>query len=386
MMSDERFIEVRGLRKEYGSVIAVERLDLSISKGDIVTLLGPSGCGKTTTLRCIAGLETPTAGTITIAGVETDRDEFHALPRDRNIGMVFQGFALWPHMRVMDNVAFPLRRKGFSRDEVMSRTEAVLSLVGLTGRADHFPGQLSGGQQQRVALARALVAEPKVILYDEPLSSLDAKLREQIRNEIRDLHKRLSITAVYVTHDQEEAMDISDFVYVMQGGKIVQGGAPVEVSDKPKDLFVCEFFGRANVFPLTDFTDTKNGLIEGRTKEGLRLFGEMPDGAKSRPSHIAVRPHRIQLVAAEVGDWNPGLSSGNTFRGKVISVRHYGTRFRYEVMLNEGIKLDVEAIRIDEAFNIGAEVVARFSARDCMPLEQPASNKSTAVSEDSQGK
>jgi len=367
-MEDDQFIQVQGLRKDYGGVVAVESLDLSIAKGDIVTLLGPSGCGKTTTLRCIAGLEVPTEGRITIAGVETDRGDFHAPPRDRNIGMVFQGFALWPHMRVRDNVAFPLHRKGLPRDEVQSRTDAVLSLVGLTGREDHFPGQLSGGQQQRVALARALVAEPKVILYDEPLSSLDAKLREQIRQEIRELHKRLSITAVYVTHDQEEAMDISDVVYVMRDGKIVQGGVPVEVSDRPKDLFVCEFFGRANVFSLVSFIEAGNGCIEGKTKEGISIFSQASAGATSHPSHIAVRPHRIQLTADQ-GGGSAGLCAGNVMPGKIVSVRHYGTRFVYKVALDAGTELDVEAVRIDKAYAVGDWVVASFSTQDCMPLE-----------------
>ena len=367
-MKEEGFIKVRGLRKDYGGVVAVENLDLSIARGDIVTLLGPSGCGKTTTLRCIAGLETPTAGVITIAGLEVDREGHHAPPRERNIGMVFQGFALWPHMRVRDNVAFPLRRKGLPKAQVLSRTESVLSMVGLSGRAHHFPGELSGGQQQRVALARALVGEPKVILYDEPLSSLDAKLRAQIRQEIRELHKRLEITAVYVTHDQEEAIDISDHVHVMQDGKIVQGGAPIELSDNPRSLFVCEFFGRSNVFAIDEFRALHDGLYEVKTKDGLVLLSQAIPDSTSRPAFVAVRPHRITLAAFEGASHSGGAMGRNALQGEIASVRNYGTRVAYVVTLPGGGKLDVEAVRTKSPFGDGAKIIATFDASDCMLL------------------
>lgn len=356
------FVEVRGLRKVYDGVVAVDQVDLSVSEGDIVTLLGPSGCGKTTTLRCIAGLETPTAGAISIAGTLTDDAGFHAPPRQRNIGMVFQGFALWPHMKVRDNVAFPLRRRGIRGIEMQSRTDAILALVGLEGRADHYPGQLSGGQQQRVALARALVAEPKVILYDEPLSSLDAKLREQIRQEIRELHKRLRITAVYVTHDQEEAMDISDLIYVMRDGRIVQGGRPVELSDSPRDLFVCEFFGRSNLFAIAGVQDLGEGLLAVQVTGGRRLQARLQPG-RQQPAHLAIRPYRLQLRP----QGTPGDPARvNEFAGQVGAVRSFGARIIYTLVLDDGGKIEAEALRTSGHHGIGDRLIAACSPDDCI--------------------
>ena len=306
----------------------------------------------------------PTAGTISIAGVETDRDRFHAPPRDRNIGMVFQGFALWPHMRVRENIAFPLNQRGMSGGDVIKKTNAVLDLVGLSSRANHYPGQLSGGQQQRVALARALVAEPKVILYDEPLSSLDTKLREQIRGEIRDLHKRLNITAVYVTHDQEEATDISDVIYVMRDGKIVQGGQPTDLSDRPKDLFVCGFFGHANVFKITDYYPRGDSLLDLATEEGLKLKALQTIDHAGRPSYVAIRPHRIDVDQK----YTRSDDIKNMFSGVISQVRQYGTRYAYVVKINEKCLLDVENLRRGNAFKVGDEVTVSFSASDCMLL------------------
>src|SRR5574339_1303948 len=229
-------------RGNVGEVTAVHDVNLEINKGELVTLLGPSGCGKTTTLRMIAGFEFPTSGTIALDG-----QEINSLPpHKRDMSMVFQSYALFPHLTVFENVAYGLNVQRLSQKVIAERVEKVLELVHLVGYGDRAPGQLSGGQQQRVALARALVMEPKVLLMDEPLSNLDAKLREEMRTEIRRIQKELNITSVYVTHDQIEAMTLSDRVVVMNQGLIEQIGSPVEVYRFPNSRFVANFIGRAN--------------------------------------------------------------------------------------------------------------------------------------------
>jgi iron(III) transport system ATP-binding protein len=238
-----------GLRKVFASrerdgkdVVAVDDVDLALRKGQLVTLLGPSGCGKTTLLRMIAGFEEPTSGDIYFGEQRVNE----LAPNVRDAAMVFQSYAIFPHLSVSDNVAFGLRLQRLARGELQSRVQRVLGLVGLTGLQERAPSQLSGGQQQRVALARCIVMEPRLLLFDEPLSNLDAKLREQMRLEIRDLQQRLGITSVYVTHDQIEAMALSDLVVVMNEGRVEQIGAPTEVYARPRNRFVADFIGKAN--------------------------------------------------------------------------------------------------------------------------------------------
>ena len=237
------------LRKEFTSqddpntvVVAVDDVNLELPKGELVTLLGPSGCGKTTLLRMIAGFEEPTRGDIYFGSRRMNQ----VAPNARDATMVFQSYAIFPHLNVHDNIAFGLRLKRLSRAEIRERVERVVELTGLAGMTGRPPSQLSGGQQQRVALARCLVMEPRMLLFDEPLSNLDAKLREQMRLEIRELQQRLGITSVYVTHDQVEAMAISDVVVVMNEGRVAQVGSPVEVYARPADRFVADFIGKAN--------------------------------------------------------------------------------------------------------------------------------------------
>ncbi|WP_089942052.1 ABC transporter ATP-binding protein, partial [Candidatus Entotheonella palauensis] len=238
-------VEVRGLTKHFGSEVAVAGIDLSAPEGHFVTLLGPSGCGKTTTLRCLAGLERPDAGEIYIGDqcVAAPRQNIWVPPEKRNIGMVFQSYAVWPHLTVFDNIAYGLRVRGIGRSEIAKRTQETLDLVGLSGFADRYATQLSGGQQQRVSLARALAYNPSVILFDEPLSNLDAKLREHMRLELTRLQQRLGITAVYVTHDQSEALVMSDTIIVMNHGRILQQGAPEAIYAEPASRFVADFVG-----------------------------------------------------------------------------------------------------------------------------------------------
>ena len=242
------FIEIRNLFKRYNKVTAVNRIQLEVQKGELLTLLGPSGCGKTTTLRCIAGLEKPEEGDIIIDGKSMISEGF-VQPSKRGIGMMFQNYAVWPHMKVYSNIVYGLKLQKISRQGIKEKAKDVLELVGLQGLEDRYPGQLSGGQQQRVALARALIRNPKVLLLDEPLSNLDAKLREKMRFEIKSLVKRMGITSVYVTHDQAEAMVISDRIVVMEKGNIVQIGSPHEIYEKPASRFVADFIGAMNFIP-----------------------------------------------------------------------------------------------------------------------------------------
>ncbi|HEU0115036.1 MAG TPA: ABC transporter ATP-binding protein, partial [Thermomicrobiales bacterium] len=240
-------VEVCGLVKRFGSVVAVDRLDLAVARGEFLSLLGPSGCGKTTTLRMIGGLETPTSGTIRIAG----RDITDVPANRRPTSIVFQDYALFPHVTVRDNVAFGLKMRGVRQRERRQRAEDMLATVDLAGFGDRKPRQLSGGQRQRVALARSLVVEPDVLLLDEPLGALDALIRRQMQSELRRLQRALGLTFLYVTHDQEEAMAMSDRLIVMHDGRIAQQGAPEEVYRHPETEFAARFLGECNLIPAT---------------------------------------------------------------------------------------------------------------------------------------
>ena len=276
--------------KHYGEVVALKPLDLSIEPGTLVTLLGPSGCGKTTTLRLIAGLEGATAGRILIGG----QDVTHLSATYRRVSMVFQSYALFPHMSVAENVAYGLTVKRMAKSEARERAEAGLELVGLKGFGNRLPSELSGGQQQRVAVARAIVLEPEVLLLDEPLSNLDAKLRRHVREEIRQIQQRLGLTAVYVTHDQEEAMAVSDRIVVMKNAEIAQEGSPNDLYDRPASAFIADFIGDANLIDAECRTGG-NGLV-------LRIGShdhELPLGMVGTAGSVkaVVRPHDIAISA-----------------------------------------------------------------------------------------
>jgi iron(III) transport system ATP-binding protein len=238
-------VRLDSVTKAFGAVAAVDAIDLVIEPGTLVTLLGPSGCGKTTTLRMIAGLEAPTSGRVLIG----NQDVTLLPPNERDVSMVFQSYALFPHMTVMENVSYGLRQSNLSREAQRAKAREGLALVGLTGFDDRLPSELSGGQQQRVAVARALVLEPQVLLFDEPLSNLDAKLRRKMRGDIREIQLKLGLTSVYVTHDQEEALAVSDKIVVMNKGRIAQAGTPADLYERPADAFVADFIGSANLVP-----------------------------------------------------------------------------------------------------------------------------------------
>src|SRR5882724_10696477 len=288
---------------------AVDDVSFRIAAGEIVVLLGPSGCGKTTTLRCIAGLEQPTGGEISIGGEEVAAPErgLHVPPRLRNIGMVFQSYAVWPHMTVTQNVAYPLRHRKVSRDQIEQKVTQVLDLVGLGEYAARPVTQLSGGQMQRVALARALVYEPRILLLDEPLSNLDAKLRLRLRDELRRIIKEAKVTALYVTHDQSEAVVLGDRIGVMENGKLMQMSAPVELYNKPANLFVANFTGASNL--IKGEIASSRGSVKTATGEMLQISAPI----KGKPGDavvVAVRPENIALRAN--GD---AVSAVNSFPG-----------------------------------------------------------------------
>ena len=281
-------IEFHDVTKRYGDVAAVDRISFTIAAGTLVTLLGPSGCGKTTTLRLIAGLELPSTGTIRIG----ERDVTHVPAAERDVSMVFQSYALFPHMSVLENVRYGLVVSKMPRAQADERARATLRTVGLTGFDKRLPSELSGGQQQRVAVARALVLEPAVLLFDEPLSNLDARLRRQMREEIRELQHRLSLTVVYVTHDQSEAMAVSDRIIVMNKATIAQEGAPRELYERPRDPFVAGFMGDAN--RVRGVLARRNGT-HGEVTLGAATLSLPHRGLPEGDVEISIRPESITL-------------------------------------------------------------------------------------------
>jgi iron(III) transport system ATP-binding protein/putative spermidine/putrescine transport system ATP-binding protein len=300
------------MTKRYGSVVVVDAIDLAIEEGEFLVLLGPSGCGKTTTLRCIAGLETVSGGTIRFGDTVVSSVDGSVPPEKREIGMVFQSYAVWPHMTVYENVAFGLRlKRGLEKRQIAERVEKALDTVGLTAYAQRGVYQLSGGQQQRVALARAFVLEPRVLLFDEPLSNLDAKLREHMRFELRQLQQRLGITSIYVTHDQDEAMVVADRIALMEGGHIVQTGTPMDIYNRPASVFAANFIGITNAWAGVVNTSGAAGTTV-RISDDVVLHsadtgfsvGETVD-TMCRPEQFSLsssRPEGVNVFAATVQD------------------------------------------------------------------------------------
>jgi iron(III) transport system ATP-binding protein len=296
----EAHVIFESVSRRFGNVTAVDGVSFAVQRGELVTLLGPSGCGKTTVLRMVAGLEAASDGRILIAGQDVTR-----LPTtERDVSMVFQSYALFPHMTVLQNVAYGLEAGKLSRDDVLRRARIGLEQVGLGGYEQRYPSALSGGQQQRVAVARALVIEPAVLLFDEPLSNLDAKLRRQMRDEIRDLQSRLGLTTIYVTHDQEEALAVSDRIIVMRQGRIAQIGSPRELYAAPRDRFVADFIGGANLIDCEVVAIEGEETVVGIGEVLLRLRGaDMPPG----PACLVVRPQTLMLD-------EPGIVRGQVMR------------------------------------------------------------------------
>jgi ABC-type Fe3+/spermidine/putrescine transport system ATPase subunit len=340
-MSDY-MIELRDVTKIYGAILANDHIDLGIRRGELMTLLGPSGCGKTTALRCITGHNIPDEGRVFIDGKDvTDMPTYK-----RELGMVFQNFALFPHMTVFDNVGFPLMIRRVDRTERQERVMEALRLIRMEGYERHYPRQISGGQQQRVGLARALVYRPKVLLLDEPLSNLDAKLREEMRFEIRELVDRLGITAVYVTHDQAEALALSDRVAVMNKGRIEQIGTPDEIYDSPRSRFVADFIG------LSDFIEARITAVHPEQKtatveaSGLNIsIDATPEMSPGQEVLFFIRPNNVELLPAA------HESGANVFGGLVDKMTYLGDRSDYRIIVGQGLELRVQTdgkVRFDE--------------------------------------
>jgi len=326
----EAMIEFREVTKRYGGLIANDRFSLSVQSGELMTLLGPSGCGKTTALRCLTGILRPDTGHIFLDGKEVTELPTH----QRELGMVFQNFALFPHMTVLENVAFPLMIRKMARGEREQLATEALRLVRLDGYLGHAPRQLSGGQQQRVGLARALVYRPKVLLLDEPLSNLDAKLREEMRFEIKEVVTRLGITAMYVTHDQGEALALSDRVAIMNKGRLEQLGTPEEIYETPRSRFVAEFIG------LSNFLDGIVQSVEGAQMilgaSGVQVTTvALPGAAPGRKALLFIRPNEIPLLSADA-------NMTASFAAKVEKVTYLGDTMDYRVRLGDGAELRVQ--------------------------------------------
>jgi len=344
-------ISIRGVVKRFGAVTAVDRADLSVRDGELFTLLGPSGCGKTSLLRLLAGFYQPDEGEIRFG----ERVVSGLPPYERNIGMVFQNYALWPHMTVAGNVAYGLKLRKLGGAEIATRLAEGLRKVNLTGYESRYPGQLSGGQQQRVALARALVLNPDILLLDEPLSNLDAKIRVQVRAEIRKLQQELGITTIYVTHDQEEALSLSDRVAVMKDGRVLQVGRPKELYERPRTRFVADFVGTNNLVPGRVSGRAGAELMVDTAVGTLRAVSDVPVGERCV---LAIRPENVAV------DAGTGSVAGNVVRGRVSFVSYLGSALRYDVEAGSGqvLKADIRDPWHHEPLSIGREVAVSFPA------------------------
>ncbi|ABL78949.1 ABC transporter ATP-binding protein [Thermofilum pendens] len=341
------YLSAENLVKRYGKVLAVDHVSFSVERGEMLGLLGPSGCGKTTTLRIIAGLTVPDEGRVLVEG----EDITNAPPEKRGMGMVFQNYALWPHMTVYDNVAFPLRARGMPADEVQRRVKEALEIVRLYELKDRYPHQLSGGQQQRVALARALAVQPRVILLDEPLSNLDAKLREEMRFELKELQRKLGVTAVYVTHDQAEALALSDRIAVMKDGRIVQIGTPREIYEEPANAFVADFIGKINFLEGRIEEFLGEGYVLVRVGDGLYVKAYTKRVHEKAPVIVGVRPGYIELRGTRPEKVDE--SRVNVFEGVVVRKTYLGDVYDYRVRVSEGVTLRVEA---RENYDVGSKL------------------------------
>ena len=350
------FLTLEGVRKEFNGALAVDTFDLEVAQGEFVSFLGPSGCGKTTTLRMVAGFEQPTSGTIRLAG----KDVTFAKPNERNIGMVFQSYALFPNMTVGRNVGFGLKVRGRPKDEIASRVREMLELIQMGHLEERYPYQLSGGQQQRVALARALAIRPQILLLDEPLSALDAKIRVELRSEIRRIQRELQITTVYVTHDQEEALSLSDRIVVMSAGRMEQVGTPFEIYNFPKTAFVASFVGTLNRLRVT-VADAGRGVVR-YDGQSIQLSGPTPEHANGSKVVMMLRPEELHL-----GDGG----GENRLNGTVSSVTFLGSVVRVRVRVGEAdLTLDILNERRLHLPEVGQAQTVSFPSHACWVLAE----------------
>ena len=357
----ETVIEFRNVIKRFGAMTAVDKISFSVGAGEIVSLLGPSGCGKTTTLRLISGFEDPDEGVIKIAGESMAGKR----PYERNVGLLFQHYALFPHMTVAENVAYGLKHRRWPKSEIGDRVREMLRLVHLQGFEGRRPGQMSGGQQQRVALARVLATRPKLVLLDEPLSALDAKLREELRLELKQILTAVGSTTIVVTHDQDEAMSLADRIIIMNRGRIEQQGTPDVIYMKPETAFVAAFIGRTNWF---------HGRLEGAagdifvhlvTHSGTSLAVPRPGGSNGEKWSVCIRPERMGVIGPED---KSDVASVNLLLGEVVDVVNMGAEIHYIVESAEGRLIAVEPNREGPRVRKGDRVRLHFRAEDCVVL------------------
>lgn len=352
---------ISNLCKKYGDNVVVDNLNLEVQSGEMVSLLGPSGCGKTTTLRMVAGLNEPTSGSIRLDGKELTVIP----PHKRNVGLVFQNYALFPHLNVFDNVAFGLRRHGVPKREIKERVEEALHSVRLDGMESRMPSELSGGQQQRVALARTLVLKPPLVLFDEPLSNLDAKLRTLLRVEIRKLQQELGFTGIFVTHDQEEAMVLSDRIAVMNKGKIAQIGTPREVYMTPADEFVADFVGESNMLQAVAAEDA-GAHWRIRLAGGHTIMAPKREGV-SHPKLVMIRPEAAELISGQSAD----AEETNSLEGTISFIQYNGSSYAVDVDIEgmtQPFKIKIQDARNELGLRMGDKAKVRWAFRSTFIL------------------
>jgi len=363
-------LRIEGVAKTFGNFRAVDRLSLDIAAGEFFALLGPSGCGKTTLLRMLAGFETPDEGRILLGG----RDIAPVLPHERPVNMMFQNYALFPHLNVRDNIAFGLKRAGLPRAEIDSRVAEMVALVKLEGMEKRKPDQLSGGQKQRVALARSLARRPKILLLDEPLAALDKKLRESTQAELMELQRRLGMTFIIVTHDQEEAMTMANRIGVMNAGRLEQVASPRDLYEAPQSRWVAEFVGDVNLFDGA-VASREHSRVTVSTSGGATLAVTEPRGvAVGTAVSVAIRPEKVKLSRRGPGPDAVSSQRINRLEGEVADVSYLGGLTVYKVRLDSGVVVRssiANTVRLDrDTYSVGQRVVVWFTPDDCVVLER----------------
>jgi len=355
------FVEIKGLKKSFGTLVAANIEHLELKEGEFVSLLGPSGCGKTTTLRCIAGSIEPDSGSIFIRG----RDVTHMPIHKRKLGFVFQDYALFPHMTIFSNIAYGLRYRDIPKSEIKRKVFESLELVGLAGLEDRHPHQLSGGQQQRVAFARSIVYEPDVLLLDEPLSNLDFKLRKAMRFELKRLQRQLKITTIFVTHDQQEALSLSDLIVVMNEGKIEQTGTPNNIYDDPASVFVADFIGSTNIIRgVVAHCDTAKGICQVRMPGSSVITIPFKDPVNvGEEINFIIKPEKIDLGRTRRGE--------HSVEGKISGASYLGSAFNYEIHIGE-LRLEALDSQVDykNHYEMGDSIYLSFNADEVKVLRR----------------